>query len=84
MRHSPVMKLPLLERFEEACVAANLRPAAVLKAAAIHPSLWWKWKAGGVSPTLRNFELAVAKLEELGGQTCSCGGCKATRRKGSQ
>lgn len=73
------MKLPLLETFEEACLAAKVKPTAALKAAGVHPSLWWKWKAGKVSPTLRRFEAAVAMLEEMGGDTCACGGCK--RRK---
>jgi hypothetical protein len=76
------MQLPLLDRFEEACVSAKVKPTTVLRAAGIHASLWWKWKAGGVSPTLRNFEAAVAKLEEMGGDTCQCGGnCKPARRK---
>lgn len=81
MRHSRVMKLPLLDRFEEACVAAKVRPTAVLKAAEIHPSLWWKWRAGGVSPTLRSFEAVVTKLEEMGGNACSCGNCKGHKCK---
>lgn len=76
------MQIPLLDRFEEACTDAKVKPTAVLRAAGIHSSLWWKWKAGGVSPTLRNFEAAVAKLHEMGGDTCSCGGaCNGKRRK---
>lgn len=55
----------LIAEFERDCVAADLAPTAVLKAASVHPSLWKKWKEGRVSPTLRNFEAARNKLEEL-------------------
>jgi hypothetical protein len=75
------MKLPLLNRFEEACTAAKVRPTAVLKEAGLHHSLWWKWKAGQASPTLRSFEACVVKLEEMGGKTCDCGGCNGKRKK---
>jgi hypothetical protein len=55
----------LIDDFERDCEAASVKPVEVLKAASIHPSLWWKWKAGKVSPTLRNFEAARTKLEEI-------------------
>lgn len=74
------MQRPMIERFEEGCGEVGIKPADVLRAARIHPSLWWKWKSGGVSPTLRNFEAAVAKLEEMGGRTCDCGQRRAPRR----
>lgn len=71
------MKLPLLDRFEEACAKADLRPTAVLRQAGVNPSTWWRWKSGTVSPTLRKFEAVIGKLEELGGDACECGGnCK--------
>jgi hypothetical protein len=74
MRQYCCMTPPLLVRFEEQCAAAKLSPTAVLKAADIHPSLWWKWRTGRVSPTLRSFEAALSKLQEMGGQPCGCGG----------
>lgn len=55
----------LIDDFERDCETASVKPVEVLKAAKIHPSLWWKWKAGKVSPTLRNFEAARSKLQEL-------------------
>lgn len=55
----------LLADFDARCVTVGVKPTAVLKAAGIHPTLWPKWREGGVSPTLRNFEAAVAKLEEI-------------------
>ncbi len=66
------MHLPLLSRFRASCEAANIPPTSVLKAAGIHPSLWWKWSTGRVSPTLRSFEAVVEQLVEMGGETCSC------------
>lgn len=72
MRHDALMHLPLLARFEESCVEASISPHVVLKAAGVHPSLWWKWKTGRVSPTLRNFEAAVEQLIEMGGKVCLC------------
>jgi hypothetical protein len=67
------MHPPLLNRFRESCEAANVSPTAVLKAAGIHPSLWWKWSTGKVSPTLRSFEAVLDQLTVMGGSTCSCG-----------
>lgn len=58
----------LITEFERECEAAGHAPAAVLKAAGVHPSLWWKWKEGKVSPTLRSFEPARDKLKELRAQ----------------
>lgn len=55
----------LLADFERDCDAAGVKPTAVLKAAKIHTSLWWKWKADKTSPTLRNFEAAKNKLAEM-------------------
>lgn len=76
------MKLPLLDRFEEACADMKIHPMVVLKASGADPSLWWKWKSRKVSPTLRKFEAAVVALESMGGSTCECGGaCKGKRRK---
>jgi hypothetical protein len=57
----------LITEFERDCDRAGVKPTAILKAAAVHPSLWWKWKEGKVSPTLRNFEAARNKLDELTG-----------------
>jgi len=68
------MHPPLIIRFEESCEAANLKPPAVLKAAGIHPSLWWKWRTGRTSPTLRSFEAAVEQLVVMGGKPCACNG----------
>ncbi|MCX7585043.1 hypothetical protein OUA97_01430 [Phenylobacterium sp. 58.2.17] len=31
----------------------------------MHPSLWWKWRSGRVSPTLKSFEAARGKLREM-------------------
>lgn len=55
----------LIEDFRRECADAKVSPAAVLKEAGIHPSLWWKWRSAKVSPTLKNFEAAKAKLEEI-------------------
>lgn len=75
------MKLPLLDQFEKACGAANVEPVAVFRAADVHPSLWHKWRRGIVKPRLDNFEKVVAKLHEMGGDTCGCGGCKPRKPK---
>lgn len=68
------MHPPLLERFEERCRAAKTTPTAVMKAAGIHPSYWWKWTKAPkrVSPTLKNFEAMLVKLAEMGGDPCGC------------
>ena len=55
----------LINEFERDCESAGVKPATVLKAADVHPSLWWKWKSGNVSPTLKSFEAARRKLDEL-------------------
>jgi hypothetical protein len=55
----------LLSQFEADCSAAEIAPTAALQAGGVHKTLWWKWKAGAVSPTLRNFENAKAGLQKL-------------------
>ena len=55
----------LLSTFERECAAAGVAPAAALKAGGVHPSLWRKWREGGVSPTLASFEKARDGLEVL-------------------
>lgn len=55
----------LITHFERDCAAAGLAPTAVLKAASVHPSLWWKWRSGRVSPTLKSFEAVSQKLREI-------------------
>lgn len=58
----------LIAKFERDCIAAGLTPVAVVEAAGVHKSLWWKWRSGAVSPTLRNFEAAQDKLREMAGR----------------
>lgn len=55
----------LLDQFERDCTAIEVAPTAALKRGGVHPSLWWKWKNGDVSPTLRSFEAARAGLEAI-------------------
>lgn len=55
----------LITEFERDCAKAEVPPTAALKAGGVHPSLWTKWKTGGVSPTLRNFEAARRGLDTL-------------------
>lgn len=55
----------LITEFEAECEAASVKPHVVLKAAGVHTSLWWKWKEGKVSPSLRNFEAARRALETM-------------------
>ena len=57
--------IDLLPEFERSCEAAGVRPTDALKAANVHPTLWWKWKSGGVSPTLKSFEKACDGLRIL-------------------
>lgn len=54
-----------IAQFERDCLAANLKPTAVLQHAGLHKSAWWRWKSGDVSPTLRSFDAACAALVEL-------------------
>lgn len=55
----------LIAQFELECGRANVSPPHALKAGGVHDSLWWKWKEGKVSPTLRSFEKARAGLQRL-------------------
>ena len=55
----------LIEQFERECAAAGVQPHAALKAGGVHDSLWWKWRARKVSPTVRNLERATAGLRKL-------------------
>jgi hypothetical protein len=54
----------MLTEFERDCAAADVSPAAALKAGGVHPTLWSKWK-NGMSPTLKNFQRARDGLEAL-------------------
>jgi hypothetical protein len=55
----------LISELERECTEAGVAPTAVLKAANVHPSLWWKWRSGRVSPTLKSFEAVRGKLREM-------------------
>lgn len=55
----------LLSKFETDCAEADIAPHLVLRAAGIHTSLWWRWKEGKTSPTLKNFEKACAQLRQM-------------------
>lgn len=55
----------LIAEFESECGSLDVSPTSVLEAAGVHKSLWWKWKAGKISPSLRNWEAARQKLGEL-------------------
>jgi len=55
----------LLNQFLADCECAGVEPRAALAAGGVHPSLWYRWKEGSVSPTLRNFEAAKRGLENL-------------------
>jgi predicted transcriptional regulator len=55
----------LLRQFEADCQAARITPPRVLRHAKVHPSLWWKWKEGKVSPTLKSFERVCDALSEM-------------------
>lgn len=58
----------LLAEFEHDCAQAGVAPHQVLKRAGIHTSLWWKWREGKASPTLKNFERARAELHRIKGE----------------
>ncbi len=55
----------LLAKFEADCNREGVQPTAALKAGGVHPTLWRKWKAGLLGPTLRNFEAAQRGLSEV-------------------
>jgi hypothetical protein len=55
----------LLTDFERKCDDKNVSPTEALKRAGVHPSLWWKWKARKVSPTLRSLEAAQKGLDQV-------------------
>lgn len=55
----------LLRDFETACERVGVSPAAALKAGGVHPTLWWKWKTGRVSPTFASFEKAKRGLDAI-------------------
>lgn len=63
MRYPESMNL--IQTFEADCKAAGVKPTDVLQRAGVHRSLWWKWKEGKVSPTLKSFEAVSAKLGEI-------------------
>lgn len=54
-----------IREFELECERAGVAPSAALKAGALNPKTWFRWKSGAVSPTLRSFEAARRGLETL-------------------
>lgn len=48
----------LLVEFERDCAKADVSPTAALIAGGLHRSVWARWKAGEVSPTLKSVEQA--------------------------
>lgn len=52
-------------QFEERCERAGVKPADTLRKVGIHASLWWKWRSGKVSPTLKNYEAAEEGLRQI-------------------
>lgn len=56
---------PRMQQFAEACAEAGVTPEAALQAAGLHRSVWFRWRSGEVSPTLRNWDAAHEALENL-------------------
>lgn len=57
--------MSLLADFERDCREADVQPQDAVRAGGVHASLWWKWKRGLVSPSLKNYERACAGLAKL-------------------
>ncbi|MBG7616500.1 hypothetical protein IWC96_14575 [Brevundimonas sp. BAL450] len=55
----------IISDFERECSEAGVQPHHALKAGGVHDSLWWKWRDGSVSPTLRSLERARSGLRSL-------------------
>lgn len=55
----------LLQDFEDECVAADIAPADALDKGGLHPTNWWRWKSGKVSPSLKNFGKAQDGLRQM-------------------
>lgn len=55
----------LIDKFEQDCRDAGVRPVSAIKAAGLNSSTWFRWKSGAVSPTLRSLEAAQAGLDLL-------------------
>lgn len=54
---------PRMEQFAAECRAAGTTPEAVLREAGLHRSVWFRWRSGRVSPTLRTWDAAREALE---------------------
>lgn len=57
----------LIQTFSARCDAVGVKPVEVLRRAGLHGSVWWRWRSGAVSPTLRSFEAAERVLAEIEG-----------------
>jgi len=55
----------LIQTFSARCDAVGVRPVEVLRQAGLHGSVWWRWRSGAVSPTLRSLEAAERVLAEI-------------------
>jgi len=55
----------LIQTFSARCDAIGVKPVEVLRRAGLHGSVWWRWRSGAVSPTLRSFEAAERVLGEI-------------------
>ena len=56
---------PEVLAFEAACVNASVTPTQVFKKAGLHTSLWWRWRSGDVSPTLKSLRAAREALPQV-------------------
>jgi hypothetical protein len=54
-----------MESFAQACADAGFAPEDVIQRAGVHRSTWFRWKDGGVSPTLRKWDAVQQELERL-------------------
>jgi len=51
--------------FANECETHGVSPLAALKEGGVHPTMWWRWKSGAVSPTLKSFQAAKDGLKRL-------------------
>jgi hypothetical protein len=55
---------PRVLQFEQDCIAAGTTPEAVVTAAGLHRSAWFRWKGGNVFPNMRNWDAVHSALAQ--------------------
>ncbi len=59
---------PRVLQFEQDCTDAGTTAEAMVCAAGLHRSAWYRWKAGAVLPNMRNWDAAHSALAQHVGQ----------------